>query len=158
MAEYFDVLTSIVNKKNISEEDILKHFNGWHAMTWLSNHPRAVWEANELNSARGNKFIGKMQEYKTLKGLIHIPKNTFLKADKKDKHSKVILDVIMRHYGVGKTTAVDYFNILSGVQIIKLLELYARKNENQMGAKDLAEVKKIRDAIVAKKKILEKKV
>lgn len=157
MAEYFDVLTSIVNKKEIKEEDILKHFNGWHTMTWLAYHPRAVWEANKVNSARGNKFIGKLQEYKALKGLINIPKKTYIKADKTDKHAKVILDVIMRHFSVGKTTSIDYFKILPGENIIKLLELYARKNENQISTKDLSEVKKIRDAITAKKKEIMKK-
>ena len=157
MAEYFDVLTSIINKKNIPDEAVLKHFNGWQTMVWLSNHPRAVYEANELNSARGNKYIGKLQEYKTLKGLIHIPKNTFLKSDKADKNNKIILDVLMRHFQVGKTTAIAYFNILKGDRVLDIIEMYARKNEKHMSAKDLVEVKKIRDALTAKRKILKDK-
>ena len=157
MAEYFDVLTSIISKKPISDEDVMKHFSGWHTMTWLSNHPRAVWEANIINSARGNKFMSKLAEYKALKGVIKIPRNTFLKADKKDKHSKVILDVLMKHFGIGKTTAVDYFNILSGEQVLKILDLYARKNENQIDPKSIKEVTKIRDAIASKKKTLKNK-
>lgn len=154
---YFDVLTSVISKKNISEEDIEKHFNGWQTMTLLMNHPKAVWEANQINSARGNKFITKAAEYKALKGLISIPKNTFLKSDKADKHSIVILNTLMKFFKVGKTTAVDYFKILPGKEITRILDLYARKNETHMNAKSLNEVKDIRAALTAKRKFLESK-
>ena len=40
----------------------------------------------------------------------------------------------MRHFNIGKTTAVDYFNIMPGQQVLKILEMYARMNENQMNA------------------------
>ena len=154
---YFDVMTSIISKKNVSEEDILKHFNGWQTIVWLGNHPRAVYEANVLNSCRGNKYIGKIQEYKALKGLIHLPRNTFLKNDKTDKHKKTIREVLTRHFRVGKMTAGEYYNILNGKQILDILELYARKNETHLAAKDIKLLKAIRDAIVAKKKTLKEK-
>jgi len=155
--DYFDVMTSIVNKKKISEDLILQHFNGWGTVKWLSGHPKALYEANMINSARGNKFIGKIQEYKALRGLIQIPKNTYLKMDKADKHMNTIINLIKNHFQVGTFTAKDYYNILPGSEIIKLLERYGRKNENMMSAKELKSVKDIRDALVNKKKILESK-
>ena len=156
--KYFEVMTSVVNKKRIPEEDILAHFNGWNTMSWLSSNPRAVHEINLLNSCRGNKYIGKLQEYKMLRGLVNIPKNSFINKDKVDKNQKVIIDVIRKHFKVGKMTALDYYKILKGEQIISILELYARKNETHFKAKDMKIVTDIRAAITAKKKILREKV
>jgi hypothetical protein len=146
-SSYFDVLTSIINKKNISDGDVLKHFSGFAAIKWLSSHPKALYEANILNSARGVKFIKSLEEYKALKGLVQIPKNTYLKFDKTDKNLKTVLKTIQKHYSVGKTTAQEYYKILPLENITAILEQYSRKNENMMSAKELKTVKDIRDAL-----------
>ena len=49
--EYFDVMTSIINKKKISHELILKHFNPWQTYKWLSGHPQSLYESNIINTA-----------------------------------------------------------------------------------------------------------
>jgi len=155
--EYFDVLTSIINKKQIPDEDVKKHFSGYAAIKWLSAHPKSLYEANFINSARGNKYIHSLEEYKALKYIISLPKNTYLKFDKTDKHMKTILNILKMHFSVGPITAQDYFKLLPGIEIIKILELYSRKNENMMGPKELKKVKEIRDALSNKRKVLEGK-
>ncbi len=155
--EYFEVMTSIINKKKISDDLVLQHFNGWGAMIWLSAHPKALYEANLINSARGNKYIDKLSEYKALKGIIKIPKSTFLKMDKLDKDRKIILKTIKNHFNVGNSTAEKYYNILNGRELIKIFERYSRLNENMMSAKELKNVKEIRDILNKKRKEWEKK-
>jgi hypothetical protein len=92
-----------------------------------------------------------------LKYLISLPKNTYLKFDKTDKHMKTIINMLKMHFSVGPITAQEYFNLLPGIEIIKILELYSRKNENMMGPKELKKVKEIRDALSNKRKALEGK-
>ena len=157
MSEFFEVITSVIDKKRISEEDILKHYNGFMVMNWLSGHPKAAWLVNSINSARGNKYIAKekLAEYKSIKYLIDLPKNTKISFDKKDKNQKIIINVLMKHYLVGKTTAEDYYKILGGNRVLVILELYARKNEKNFGAAEMKFLNEIRGAITSKKKELD---
>ena len=153
---FWEILNSVVSKKHISDEDIEKSFDSYMAMNMLKVHPQANYQANFLNTARGLKYISKHKtaEYKALRSLITLPKNTRLQGDKVDKHQEIILGVISKHYKVGTLTAKDYFKILGGRRIIALMELYARKGETKLSATDKAAVMKIRTALTAKKRDL----
>jgi len=153
--EYFTVMTSIINKKNISDELILQHYNGWAAFKWLSGHPQALYESNLLNTARGNKYIGKIEEYKTLKGLIHLKPNTYIKMDKNDKLLNTLIKLITTHYQVGKSTAKEYLKTLSYDELVKLLETYGRMNENYMSASDTKKIQEYRVILKNKNKLKE---
>jgi hypothetical protein len=96
MAEYFDVLKSIIDKKHIDQEDIETHYSGFMASRWLSANPMACYTVNLLNASRGNKFIPKIAEYKFMYNAIKLPKNTYLPFDKNDKEMKTIIEVICR--------------------------------------------------------------
>jgi len=153
---YFDVMMSLVSKKRIPDGDVLKHYNGYMSFVWLSSHPKAVYDINTLNSARGNRFFAKekLAEYYALKGLVQIDRRTKIPFVKKDKHLETIMTLVQTHYKVGKTTAKEYYKILSPEQILGLLELHARKNEKYLSATDTKSVQDIRSALTAKKKDL----
>ena len=126
MAEYFDVLKSIISKSNVSEEDVDKHFAGFLAVKWLSANPMACYAANSLNSARGNKHIPKSAEYKFLKNVIKLPKNTYLKFDKNDKEMQIIMTTLTKEFSVGPDNVEDYMQILGGERILKILNKHAQ--------------------------------
>jgi len=151
MAEYFDVLTSIINKKQISEEDIQKHFVTYTTIVWLSRNPMACYAANQLNSCRGNKYIPKDVDYKFLKESIKLPKNSRLEFDKNDKEMKIIENAIRTYFKTGKSTAREYMAILGGKRIVEILEKMAQLNNTYTRDKDIID---IRNALVKKKKEL----
>ena len=142
MAEFFDVLNSIVNKKEIQEDDIDKHFNGFIAIKWLSGNPMACYTANILNSTRGNDKIPKHAEYKFLKESIKLPKNTRLSFDKIDKDINVIINVIMNEFKVGKNTAKEYINILPSEMLLKIIEKHAQITNNYTTDPAILEIRK----------------
>ncbi|MHB8097965.1 MAG: hypothetical protein ACYDD5_00035 [Sulfuricurvum sp.] len=148
MAEYFDVLTSIINKKEVSNDDVSNHFVGFMAIKWLSINPMACYVSNQLNSARGNKYIPKEAEYRFLKESIKLPKNTKLSFDKNDKDTKVIIDNLMSIYKTGRNTILEYMDILGGEKIISLLEKNAQLNNKYTTDPKIIE---LRSALVKKK-------
>jgi hypothetical protein len=142
MAEYFDVLKSIINKQNVPQDDIEKHFAGFMAVKWLSANPMACYTVNHLNSARGNKFIPKIAEYKFLKETIKLPKNTFLQFDKNDKDMQIILDVLVTEFRVGIENVQDYMKILGGERILKILNKHAQLLNTQTTDPKIIELRK----------------
>jgi len=122
MAEFFDVLTSIINKKPISDEDIKKHYTGFVTNKWLSNNPMACYVVNQVQSTRGNKFIPVEAEYRFLKNSIKMNNNTRLAFDKNDKCYNTIIETVKSIYNVGNTTAEEYIKILGGKRLVAILE------------------------------------
>ena len=149
---YFKVMGSIVNKKAFPVEVINSQFNGWQTIAWLGNHPRSLHEANTINSCRGNKYISKIAEYRALKAIVKIPRNTYLKSDTVDKAKKIILDVLCDHFKIGTSTAKEYFKILGKEKVYDIMEKYARVNEKQVSAKDLKLLQPIRNVVKQLKK------
>jgi len=141
MAEYFDVLTSIINKKEISEEDIGKHFAGFPAIKWLSINPMACYAANQINSCRGNKYIPNSAEYRFLKQVIKLPKNTRLSFDKNDKEMKIIIDNLKVYFKAGVTTTIEYMNLLGGERLIPILEKIAQINNTYTTDKNILDLR-----------------
>ena len=148
MAEYFDVLNSVINKKQISDEDLKKHFVSYPTIVWLSKNPMACYASNQLNSCRGNKFIPKKADYLFLKGSIQLPKNTRLAFDKNDKEMKIIETAIKNYYKTGKSTAREYMKMMGGVRIITLLEKLAQLNNTFTRDKDILD---LRNALLKKR-------
>lgn len=142
MSEYFDVLTSIINKKPVADDDVNKHFAGFMAVKWLSANPMACYAANTLNSARGNKFIPKIAEYKFLKNVVKLPTNTRLPFDKNDKELKLIMEILTREFKVGPENVQDYMKILGGEKILKILNKYAQWQNNQTTDPGIIELRK----------------
>ena len=140
-SSYFEVLTSIINKKKISSDDINKHFAGFPAIKWLSINPMACYAANQLNSARGNKYIPKEAEYKFLKQSVKLPTNTKLSFDKNDKEMKVIIDALKVYFKTGNTTAEEYLNLLGGEKVIVILEKIAQLNNTYTTEKKIIELR-----------------
>ena len=151
MAEYFDVLKSIINKKPIDPADVETHYSGFMASRWLSANPMACYTVNLLNSTRGNCNIPKMAEYKFLLNSIKLPKNTYLPFDKNDKDMKTIIDVISREFSIGENSIKDYINILGGARILKILEKHAQMTNNHTTDPRILEIRK---ALKNKKKEL----
>ena len=122
MAEYFDVLKSIITKEKISDEDISKHFAGWPAQVWLSGNPMACYAANAFNSARGNGKVPKEAEYRFLRNSIKLPKNTWIAFDKSEKDWAIIIKAIAYYFKTSNGVAKDYINILGGEKVIQIIE------------------------------------
>ena len=123
MANFFGVLTSIINKKKISEEDIQKQFNSFVAIKWLSNNPGTLLISNYLNSYRGNSNIDNKNGYLFLRNAINLPKNTFIKFDKKSKEDLTI-QAIKEKFKVNYYIAAEYLEILPENQIKQIKKIY----------------------------------
>ena len=140
---YFDVLSSIINKNKIDDEDINKHFAGFQAIRWLSIDARSCHSINALNSVRGNKFISKEAEYRFLKNVIVLPRKTFLKAPKDNKDLEPMYTTLMKHFNCNRIQAEEYSNLLGGEALIKILEIYAMLNNSYIQDKDILELRKM---------------
>lgn len=116
---FFDILTSIVNKKEIPDEIIKKQFNSFIALNWLSNHPAGLLIGNYLNASRGNSSINDFVGYKFLRNAINLPKNTFIKYSKKQKQEE-LLELIEKKYKCSYETAREYLEILPDSEIKKI--------------------------------------
>jgi len=148
---YYDVLTSIVNKKKIDDEYIIKNFSGFPAIKWLSINPMACYTANKINSVRGVRFIPSIAEYKFLKESIKLPKNTKLSFDKKDKDMDIITKNLMIYFKTNSRTVDEYKQILGGNRILKILEKISQPTNFHTTNKDIIE---LRIAIEKKRKEL----
>jgi len=112
---FFDILTSIVNKKNIPQDIIEKDFSPFVAVTWLSNNPTGLLVGNFLNASRGNSKIDNFNSYLFLKNGINLPKNTFIKFPKKQKEEiekSEILKAISIKYKLSEEKSKEYFEII----------------------------------------------
>jgi len=147
---YFDVLTSIINKKQIDDQSIDKHFSPFQAIRWLSNNPIACYESNKINIY---SKIPKSAEYRFLKNSIKLKKNTRLPFDKKDKDLKIIIKTICKEYKIGPETAKEYIKILPSKITLEILNKWAMTNNNYIKDKEVIELRK---AIENKKIEIEK--
>lgn len=150
MAEYFEVLNSIINKSHVEKEDISKHFVPFIAIRWLGSSARSCYDANALNSARGLKYIPKELEYTFLKEVIKLPKYTRLQFDKIDKEHFIIISFIMKEFKCGENVAIEYMDIMGGQRILKILYKYAHIGGNTHDP----EILDLRKAIIKKEEYI----
>jgi hypothetical protein len=118
--EYFDVLKSIIDKKQVPPEDISKHYAGVPAIKWLSANPMACYEANKINSCRGNKYVPAEAEYMYLKNAIKLKKNTYIPFDKKSEQNEVLIAAVAHYYKCSPEIAKEYLRILKKDEFIKI--------------------------------------
>jgi len=153
MAEYFDVLTSIINKKKIIDEDVNTHFTGFQAVKWLSVNPMACYTANQINSCRGIKFVPSIAEYKFLKETIKLAKNTRLSFDKSEKDINIIMKALVKYFKTNANTTKEYIKVLGNKRISEILEEIAQTSNKYCTDK---EVLALRSAISKKKHFINK--
>jgi hypothetical protein len=138
---YFDVLNSIINKKDIEEEYIEKLFNPFTASIYLSNtHPVACYFTNNINSCRGSFKIPKIAEYKFLKNTIKLPKGTRIVFSKKEEHIKIIIKFLQKEFKTSKEGTLEYISIL-GPNLYNVLEPYAMLDNNYIKDPDIIELR-----------------
>ena len=155
---YFDVLTSIVNKKKIPNEYIEKLYNPFGTMRWLYEHPQALYEANILNSSRGIGKIPKIAEYKALKGIISINKKTFIKSSKTNSDLDIFIRLLLKHYNINTDLAKEYLFFMDSKDLLHLVTLYAREHESNLGNADIKEVNEYRGILKKYRKDIENKI
>jgi len=119
MAEFFDVMNSVSNKREVSPEDVNKHFTGFLYVRNYSIHPQVCYKLNFLNSAQGLNYIPKIAEYKFIRN--SVPRGANFKFDKKDKNYEIIVDAIMDEFMCGYNTAEEYMKMLGGRRIMDIL-------------------------------------
>jgi len=119
---FFDVLTSVINKKEMPHKDVKKHFSSFAAQKWLSSNPMAAWTANKINSARGSFNIPNTAEYLFLKSAIKLPKTTFLKFDKKTAAVDAIVEAFASKYNCNSQLARTYICLIPFNQFKQILD------------------------------------
>lgn len=139
---YFDVLNSIVNKKDIPDESVEKLFNPYMANTYLADtHAAACYYTNQINSCRGSTKIPKIAEYKFLKNIIKLPPKTRLVFNKKEEHLKIIIKFLQKEFKVSKEGSLEYIKIL-GNNLYNVLEPYAMLDNKYIKDPDIIDLRK----------------
>ena len=143
MANYFDVLTSIVNKKKMTEEDINKYFDSFMTTKYLSGQIQSAYQANKINCLPLLNKIPKKVQYELFKNTITIKKNTRIPFSKKDKDEEVILKAIAKYYNVNKERAKEYKKMIGNKETIKILTFMSYSGNDYINDPFVLEIRKV---------------
>jgi len=121
MSDFFNTLSSLVNKKKIEKKSIEKDFSSYMAMSWLSNNMQAAYQANKFNILPLSSSMSKLVQYNFIKENIKIKRNTFIKFKKTDKDIEIIREAVARYYNVNNFRAKEYMKLLNKEEIRKIL-------------------------------------
>jgi len=127
---YFEVLQSVVNKREIPDEDVLRLYNGFLTIKYLGANIQACHQSNFINSCRGNLRVPKLAEYKALKNIITVPKNTYIKFDSGAKLSHEINLILQEHFHINSQLATVYAKALGFREVLKIVEKTARISQD----------------------------
>lgn len=116
---FFQIITSIVDKKFFPTEDEIGTLNSYITLQYLANDPQASMYANVINCYSD---IPLSAQYRFLR---HSLPKKFIKFNKKEKiQDKETVELVSRYYNISEKLAINYLELLNTNDIDEIKDYF----------------------------------